>query len=164
MMGFWDAVASAGPHANNLHLAPDNHTNTPSLNFYRPDALSGAQPIVSMHWRQLSMKSNKIETHFCAVLKHSNSYSSEILVAGPEGSTRTPPVNVQNESTSKLSSLKYIRIHSIICRKLSGLRQPITLNSLTGQMPFLAPNQQCQSTEGKSTEGKWIKKMKYEMK
>jgi len=22
-MGFWDAVASAGPHANNLHLAPD---------------------------------------------------------------------------------------------------------------------------------------------
>jgi len=24
----------------------------------------------------------------------------------------------------------------------------------TGQMPFLPPNQQCQSTEGKSTEGK----------
>jgi len=23
MMGFWNAVASAGPHANNLHLAPD---------------------------------------------------------------------------------------------------------------------------------------------
>jgi len=23
MMGFWDAVASAGPYANNLHLAPD---------------------------------------------------------------------------------------------------------------------------------------------
>jgi len=22
-MRFWDAVASAGPHANNLHLAPD---------------------------------------------------------------------------------------------------------------------------------------------
>ena len=22
-MGFWDAVASAGPYANNLHLAPD---------------------------------------------------------------------------------------------------------------------------------------------
>jgi len=22
MTGFWDAVASAGPHANNLHLAP----------------------------------------------------------------------------------------------------------------------------------------------
>jgi len=23
VMGFWDAVASAGPYANNLHLAPD---------------------------------------------------------------------------------------------------------------------------------------------
>jgi len=23
VMGFWDKVASAGPHANNLHLAPD---------------------------------------------------------------------------------------------------------------------------------------------
>jgi len=23
MMGFWDAVASAGPYANNLHPAPD---------------------------------------------------------------------------------------------------------------------------------------------
>ena len=31
-MGFWDAVASAGPYANNLH-----HTNTSSLNFYRPE-------------------------------------------------------------------------------------------------------------------------------
>jgi len=36
------AVASARPNANNLHLAPDNHTNTPSLNFYRPDALPDA--------------------------------------------------------------------------------------------------------------------------
>jgi len=24
MMGFWDAVASGGPSANNLHLAPDS--------------------------------------------------------------------------------------------------------------------------------------------
>jgi len=35
-MGFWKAVASAGPYANNLHLTPD-HTNTSSLNFYRPE-------------------------------------------------------------------------------------------------------------------------------
>ena len=25
MMGFWDAVASAGQYANNLHLAPDRY-------------------------------------------------------------------------------------------------------------------------------------------
>jgi len=26
IMGFWDAVASAGPYANNLHLTPDSIT------------------------------------------------------------------------------------------------------------------------------------------
>jgi len=49
--GFGDAMASAGPYANNLHLAPDRQTNqnliTQSL--YRPDALPDAQPTVSKH-------------------------------------------------------------------------------------------------------------------
>jgi len=50
MMGVWHAAASAGQYANNLHLAQsDKHTNTPSLNFYRPDALPDAQPTVSQH-------------------------------------------------------------------------------------------------------------------
>jgi len=53
MMGFWQAVASAGPYANNLHLTPelqtDNYTNTSSLNFYKPDAVPDAQPTVSKH-------------------------------------------------------------------------------------------------------------------
>jgi len=40
-MGFWDAVASAGPYANNLHQTA-NHTNTSLLNFYRPGALPDA--------------------------------------------------------------------------------------------------------------------------
>jgi len=31
IMGFGEAVASAGPYANDLHLAPDNHTNPSSL-------------------------------------------------------------------------------------------------------------------------------------
>jgi len=44
-MWFWDAVPSAGPYADNLHLAPERyHTNTLTFNFYRPDALSSAQP------------------------------------------------------------------------------------------------------------------------
>jgi len=30
-------------------LQTDNHTNTSSLSFYRPDALSAAQPTVSKH-------------------------------------------------------------------------------------------------------------------
>jgi len=44
------AVASAGSYANNLHLAPErNHSNTSSLNFYRPDALPDAPPTVTKH-------------------------------------------------------------------------------------------------------------------
>jgi len=31
-------------------LHTDNHGSTSSLNFYRPDALSDAQPTVSTHW------------------------------------------------------------------------------------------------------------------
>jgi len=42
------AVASAGPYAS-LQLAPDIHTSTPPLCFYRPDALPAAQPTVSKH-------------------------------------------------------------------------------------------------------------------
>ena len=33
-------------------LQTDNHTNTSSLNFYRPGALPEVQPTVSKHWRQ----------------------------------------------------------------------------------------------------------------
>ena len=33
-------------------LQSDNHTSTPSLSFYRPDALPAAQPTASKHWRQ----------------------------------------------------------------------------------------------------------------
>ena len=34
MTVFWNAAASAGPYANNLHsLQTDNHSNTSSLNF-----------------------------------------------------------------------------------------------------------------------------------
>jgi len=44
------AVAAAGPYANDTHLLQaDNHTNTSSLNFYRPDAPPAAQPTVSKH-------------------------------------------------------------------------------------------------------------------
>jgi len=42
----WDAVASAEPYANKLHLAPHHSV------FYRPDALPDTQPTVSEHWRQ----------------------------------------------------------------------------------------------------------------
>ena len=34
-------------------LQTDNHTSTPPLSFYRPDALPAAQPTMSKHWRQI---------------------------------------------------------------------------------------------------------------
>jgi len=50
------AVASAGPCANHLHLAPDwYHTSTSPLSFYTPDAFFVAQPTASKHWRMESL-------------------------------------------------------------------------------------------------------------
>jgi len=51
MTGFCDAEASAGLQTVCTSLQTDNHTNTSSLNFYRPDALPDAQPTVSEHGR-----------------------------------------------------------------------------------------------------------------
>ena len=59
-MGLWDAVSSAGRYANNLHCAPDNHTNTSSHIFYRPDALPDTQP---KHWRQKATYRHVTHTH-----------------------------------------------------------------------------------------------------
>jgi len=44
-------------------LQTDNHTNTSSLNFYRPDALSDAQPRVSKHWRHYSVLHTNLKYH-----------------------------------------------------------------------------------------------------
>ena len=35
-----------------ISLQTDNHTSTPPLSFYRPDALPAAQPTASKYWRQ----------------------------------------------------------------------------------------------------------------
>ena len=45
MTGFWDAVASAGPYANNLHLVPDRQPRP----LQAGDAVPDAQPSVSKH-------------------------------------------------------------------------------------------------------------------
>jgi len=37
-------------------LQTDNHTNTSSLNFYRPDALPDTQPTVSKHGRHIKIQ------------------------------------------------------------------------------------------------------------
>jgi len=51
MTGFWDAVASAGPYANNMNLAANRQ---PQQHFISRFLQAGdAQPTVSKHGRQL---------------------------------------------------------------------------------------------------------------
>jgi len=56
-MGFWDVSGTSWTTMQTIctSLQIDNHTNTSSLNFYRLNALSDAQPMVSKHWRQLCL-------------------------------------------------------------------------------------------------------------
>jgi len=50
MMGFWDAVASAGLYANNLHLAPDRQPHQHLIGqSVKLDVVRDAQPTVSKH-------------------------------------------------------------------------------------------------------------------
>ena len=52
MTGFWEAVVSAGPYETmHTSLQTDNHTNTSSFKFYKPDALPDTQPTMPRHWK-----------------------------------------------------------------------------------------------------------------
>ena len=61
--GLGMAVASAGPHANNLYLAPDRQPHQCLItHFYRPDAPPDAQPTMSMHWTHSPERPHKLHT------------------------------------------------------------------------------------------------------
>jgi len=47
--GVWGWQQYQLDHMQTMCTLTDNHTNTLSLNFYRPDALPGAKPTVSKH-------------------------------------------------------------------------------------------------------------------
>jgi len=55
-------------------LKTDDHASTSSLNFYRPDAFSDAQPTVSKHWRQnvTNTSLNKMYSIFSETWKFKN--------------------------------------------------------------------------------------------
>ena len=44
-------------------LQTDNHTSTPPLSFYRPDAFPAAQPTASKHWRQVDTYMYNVYIH-----------------------------------------------------------------------------------------------------
>jgi len=48
----------------------DNHANTASVNFYRPEALPDDQPTVSKHWRQWNTESHKSNSWMLVQMAH----------------------------------------------------------------------------------------------
>jgi len=52
MMGFWDAVALAGPYANNLHLTPDRQPRQHLISQFL-QALPVSQPTMSKQFKAL---------------------------------------------------------------------------------------------------------------
>ena len=105
-------------------LQTDNHTNIPSLNFYRPDAL----PDTHTHTRL---------TALCPGLPRW------------AGTRKVKPIWIllEQDSERQWHQLEHMQV----CTSLQTDNHASTslLKFFTGWMPFLPPNQQCQSTEGK---------------
>ena len=58
-MGFWDAVASAEPYANNLHLAPDRQPHKHLIIQFLQAGCSFWRPTNNVkHWRQTGTASH----------------------------------------------------------------------------------------------------------
>jgi len=123
-MGFWDAVASAGPYANSLHLHTDNHTSSSSLDFYRPDAVPDAQPTVSKHWcastahqsANAALVSKYVAFYFC-MLTHAvtdgwqNTCRSKLIIK-----KQTPHMLKHSRSSAITDWLRDVKCQSNSCQ------------------------------------------------
>ena len=124
------AVASTGPQVcTSLHT--DNHASTPPLSFfYRPDALPAAQPTASKH---------------CITYTQHN-YITALFRDYP-GKTNLDFIEARDNEWQwhQLGRMQ-------VCTSLHTDNHASTppLSFFTGRMPFLPPNQQRQSTEGKN--------------
>jgi len=123
-MGFWDAVAFAGPYANSLHLHTDNHTSSSSLDFYRPDAVPDAQPTVSKHWcastahqsANAALVSKYVAFYFC-MLTHAvtdgwqNTCRSKLIIK-----KQTPHMLKHSRSSAITDWLRDVKCQSNSCQ------------------------------------------------
>ena len=66
---FWDGTVISWTICTSLQT--DNHTNTSSLSFYRPDVLPDAQPTVSKQWKQMITVENWTKTDSGSMLQTS---------------------------------------------------------------------------------------------
>jgi len=71
MTGCKMAVASAIPYAICTRLQTDNHTNSSSVNFYRPDAFADVKPTVSKNEGKLNdTRGFAVIPSICVILCH----------------------------------------------------------------------------------------------
>ena len=63
MMGFWDAVASAGPYANNLHLAPDRKPHQHLIT----QKFTGRMLFLTPNQQRQSIEGQKMERLVCMI-------------------------------------------------------------------------------------------------
>ena len=89
-------------------LQTDNHTNTSSLNFYRPDALPDAQPTVSKHRRAQPQKVECDKTEHESIKPHRNRHRAMI------------PFDSENKTRMRVIAASRYRKSPTCCRCHSG--------------------------------------------
>ena len=117
-------------------------TPAPHHSFYRPDALPAAQPTASKH------------TH-----PFNGPMSWTTQVSRYQKGKTNPDFTGARDSEWQWHQLGHMQVFTSL--QTDNHASTSLLSFFTGQMPFLPPNQQCQSTEGKyqqhqSTEGKML--------
>jgi len=98
-MGFWDGSGiswtickQSAPRSR--PIGP-NHTSTPSLNFYRLDALPGVQRTVSKHWRQIRVMLNVAKIFWISrVVTHRRTHLTALfpVLPGWAGTRKVKPI------------------------------------------------------------------------
>ena len=146
------ALASAGPYAIICtSLQTDNHASISLLSFYRPDALPAAQPTASKHSEGITPKDKtKPNTTKNKHVSHTHTHTTVLWPFFWDHPGE--PVPEENFWTSwckgrltETDTDHPAGRHSIRTNQCPPPQSP---HSFTGRMPFLPPNQQCQSTEG----------------
>jgi len=150
MMGFWDAVALAGPYANNLHLAPDRQPHQHLITQF-------LQARCSSWHRTNSASTDGTLANYTQTHKHTNTHTQ----------THTHTFNGPFSGTTQVSRYQKGRTnldfteasdsewqwHQLGQMQVCTLLQTDNHTSIpplsffTGGMLFLPPNQQHQSTE-----------------
>ena len=113
-------------------LQTDNHTNIPSLNFYRPDALP--------------------DTH-----THTHTFNGPLSGTTQVSRYQKGKTNLDFTGARDSERQWHQLEHMQVCTSLQTDNHigNSLLKFFTGRMPFLPPNQQCQSTEGNRKGIQW---------